>query len=458
MSPVTAASPTLDRDLLLKTARERLLRSEWSRELLRSFQDGALQSALKHAVNASPYYRETIGDRLAQGAALKDLPVLTKRALMENFDRIVTDPRLSRQLVEGHLGGQSSGSLLLGEYRAVATGGTTGERGVAVFDPAAWLSAIANMVRFQAIVGIDETTRSVAIFASSPVHISYHIGVELRALRPPAPRFNVLMPIEEIVEGLNLNQPEVISIYPSFVRVLVGEQQAGRLRIRPRLLRTSAETLTEEVRELAAETWQAAIADSYVCTEAGPMGHECLLGDGLHLAEDSFVFEVVDGDDRPVPDGVEGAKLLVTTLANRALPLVRYEISDIVAMATEPCRCGLPFWRIGSIAGRREETLRLPRRGGGTVNVHAHRLRSPLTGAAGVRQFQFVQLPDGLEIAIAVFEGADAAAVHAAVELGVRAALEAVEAEPAEFRVRVVDAIARSGGGAKQKLVVSGGD
>jgi len=57
-----------------------------------------------------------------------------------------------------------------------------------------------------------------------------------------------------------------------------------------------------------------------------------------------------------------------------------------------------------------------------------------------------------------VFEGADAAAVHAAVELGVRAALEAVEAEPAEFRVRVVDAIARSGGGAKQKLVVSGGD
>lgn len=454
MSPLTAASPTLDRDLLRRLAHERLLRSQWSRERIVSFQRSALQSALQHAVGASSYYRETIGALVAWGAPLDAFPVLTKRTLMENFDRIVSDPRLTRQQVEQHLNSEAAGSLLLGEYRAVATGGTTGERGIAVYDRHAWLSAIANMVRFQAIVGIDETTRSVAIFASSPVHISYHIGVELRALRPAAPRFNVLMPIDEVVEGLNLHQPEVISTYPSFVRVLAREQMEGRLRIKPRLFRTSAESLTEEVRALAAETWQAAVANSYVCTEAGPMGHECILGDGLHLAEDTFVFEVVDESNRLVADGVEGAKLLVTTLANPALPLVRYEISDIVAMATESCRCGLPFWRIGSIAGRSEEVLRLPRRGGGTVGVHAHRLRSPLTSAAGVRQFQFVPLTDGLEITIAVFPEVDADAVSETVAGAVRTALAAVEAEPAQLRVRVVDTIERSGSGAKQRLVV----
>ncbi len=431
------------------------MRAEWSRERLLAFQQGALQAALRHAVSSSAFYCETIGDLMARDAPLDAFPVLTKRALMENFDRIVTDRRLNRHLVEGHLSGEGAGSLLLGEYRTVATGGTTGERGVAVYDRAAWLAAIANMARFQAIVGIDETTRSIAIFASSPLHISYHVGAELRQIRQPAPPFNVLMPLEEIVEGLNLSQPEVISTYPSFVRVLAGEQKEGRLRIKPRLFRTSAETLTEAVRELAAETWQAAIADSYVCTEAGPMGHECIFGDGLHLAEDSFFFEVVDENDRPVPDGVEGAKLLVTTLTNRVLPLVRYEVSDIVAMATEPCPCGLPFWRIGSIAGRREETLVLPQQGGGTVRVHAHRLRSPLTGMAGVRQFQFVQLPDGLEVVIAVFEGVDAGAVTVDVEEAVRAALDGVGAEPAELRVRVVDEIERSGAGAKQKLVAA---
>ncbi|HEV7309614.1 phenylacetate--CoA ligase family protein [Ensifer sp.] len=458
MSPSTAASSTLERASLLKAAQDRLLRAEWSRERLLSFQRNALQQALRHAVEASAWYRDTLGDNVARGAPLEDLPVLTKRQLMENFNAIVTDARLSRQRVEQHLDGEDARSLLLGEYRAFATGGTTGERGIAVYDHPAWLSAIANMMRFQAIVGIDETTRSIAIFASSPVHISYHIGVELRALRPPAPRFNVLMPIEEIVEGLNLNQPEVISTYPSFLRVLAGEQQAGRLRIKPRLFRTSAETLGEELRALAADTWQAAIADSYVCTEAGPMGHECIFGDGLHLAEDSFVFEVVDENNRPVPDGVEGAKLLVTTLTNGTLPLVRYEISDVVAMATEPCPCGLPFWRIGSIAGRREETLRLRARVGGLVNIHAHRLRSPLTGAAGVRQFQFVQLPDGLEITIAVFEGVDAAAVSTDVDAAVRAALDAAGAAPGGVRVRLVEAIERTGSGAKQKLVVASPD
>ena len=83
------------------------------------------------------------------------------------------------------------------------------------------------MVRFQKIVGIDETTRSMAVFASSPVHISYHIGAELRAIRPAAPGLNVLMPIEAIVEALNTYQPEVISTYPSFVRVLAGEDLHG---------------------------------------------------------------------------------------------------------------------------------------------------------------------------------------------------------------------------------------
>ncbi|MCY1247046.1 hypothetical protein D9M72_603370 [compost metagenome] len=91
------------------------------------------------------------------------------------------------------------------------------------------------------------------------------------------------------------------------------------------------------------------------------------------------------------------------------------------------------------------------------MRVHAHRLRSPLTGTAGVRQFQFVQLPDGLEITIAVFGGVDAAAVSAKVDEAAKAALDAVGAEAGgvRVRVRVVDAIERSGSGAKQKLVVA---
>jgi phenylacetate-coenzyme A ligase PaaK-like adenylate-forming protein len=263
------------------------------------------------------------------------------------------------------------------------------------------------------------------------------------------------MPIEEIVDGLNKFQPEVVSTYPSFVRVLANEQLAGRLHIKPRLVRTSAETLTDDVRTVAAVAWAAKVINSYTCTEAGAMGHECECADGIHLAEDAFVFEVVDENDRMVPNGTMGSKLLVTTLTNRVLPLVRYEISDIVTLATEPCPCGLPFWRIARVDGRREEMLNFPKRGGGTVQVHGHRLRSPLTSIEGIRQYQFAQLPNGLEITVSLSSGFDADGVRGDLERVIRATLSKADAEPGQIVVHVVDAIARSGAGAKERLVVS---
>ena len=373
----SAAQPTLNLDRLVQYSQQLFERRNWSRTRLLAYQRSSLETALRHAVAASPFYQETLGGLVARGAPLDDFPILTKRILMDNFDRIITDRRLSRRAIEHHLDGPSPDMLLLDQYRAVATGGTTGERGVFVFDDDAWLATISNTVRFQKIIGIDQTTRAASVFAPSAIHLSYRISAEMRALRQAAPKLNVLMPIDVIVAALNDYQPEALSTYPSFVRVLAREQRSGRLHIAPRLIRTGAETLTAEVRDQAADVWGIPVINSYACTEAGSMGQECGHADGMHLAEDLFIFEVTDADGRSVPDGVKGSKLLVTSLTNRTLPLVRYELSDIVTKAVEPCPCGLPFWRIASIDGRREEVLRFPRRGGGTVDVHAIRLRSP---------------------------------------------------------------------------------
>jgi phenylacetate-coenzyme A ligase PaaK-like adenylate-forming protein len=125
-----------------------------------------------------------------------------------------------------------------------------------------------------------------------------------------------------------------------------------------------------------------------------------------------------------------------------------------VTLATEPCSCGLPFWRIASIDGRREEVLQFVGRRGETIEVHAHRLRSPLTGAKGVRQYQFRQLSDGLEITISVFAEFDRESVASEVGIAVRSALETVGAKPERVTVRMVDDIGRSGSGAKEKLVI----
>src|SRR5438477_410803 len=65
---------------------------EQFRAALLDFQRLRLARALRHAAAASPYYRQAIGTAIADGASLADLPVLTKRELMDNWDRIVTDP------------------------------------------------------------------------------------------------------------------------------------------------------------------------------------------------------------------------------------------------------------------------------------------------------------------------------------------------------------------------------
>jgi phenylacetate-coenzyme A ligase PaaK-like adenylate-forming protein len=105
----------------------------WSRERLLSYQQERLRAVIAHAVSASPYYREALGSHAADGdVRLNAFPTLPKSTLMEQFDRIVTDPRLDLPLVEAHAAGPDPGALLLGEYHVFSTSGSTGLRGLFV--------------------------------------------------------------------------------------------------------------------------------------------------------------------------------------------------------------------------------------------------------------------------------------------------------------------------------------
>jgi phenylacetate-CoA ligase len=102
---------TLDIDVVNRRTAELIARNSWSREQLIQFQHEQLRKLLRHAVSASPYYRDLIGDLVARDAPLHEFPVMTKALLMANFDRIVTDKRLTRALVEQHLSSAQGGDL-----------------------------------------------------------------------------------------------------------------------------------------------------------------------------------------------------------------------------------------------------------------------------------------------------------------------------------------------------------
>jgi phenylacetate-CoA ligase len=79
------------------------------------------------------------------------------------------------------------------------------------------------------------------------------------------------------------------------------------------------------------------VLNGYGTTEAGMLGTECDLAAGVHIVEDMVVFESVDEASRPVVPGIPGAKVLVTTLYESPLRLIRYEISDVVTLEADPC-------------------------------------------------------------------------------------------------------------------------
>ena len=100
---------------------------------------------------------------------------------------------------------------------------------------------------------------------------------------------------------------------------------------------------------------------------------ECPEKQGMHVAEDHFLPEVLDPVTfEPVPPGVTG-ELVFTTLTKEALPLLRYRTRDLTTLTTEPCPCGRTLSRIGRITGRTDDMLIL--RG---VNVYPSQIEHAL--------------------------------------------------------------------------------
>jgi phenylacetate-CoA ligase len=441
------------RERIQALAAQMIERERWPRDQLLAYQQRRLRKIVQHAAANSSYYREVIGDVGNGHIELPQLPVLTKATLMAQFDRIITDQRVRLADAEEHLASECAGQPLFGEYRVVGSGGTTGQRGVVVYDQSAWEIAVANVLRVMVVMGASQGTRVLGIGAPTPLHLTNRLFAELRAGRADVPRLAVTTPLPEVVEALNAYQPEAVITYPSLVRRLAEEQWEGRLRIATQTFCSVAETLTQDVRDMAREIWGAKVLNGYGTTEIGVIAQECPWTTGLHVCEDLLVLEVVDDNNRPVPPGVTGHKVLVTNLFNCALPLIRYEFSDLATVAEGPCPCGRPHLRLASIEGRQEDVLRLPTRSGGRVSLHAVQLRAALLRIPAVRQFQFSLWADGLIVRVVLRDTAPVDDVLRRARRAIEAELEHVGAVVEVLTIEAVDEIGRSGTGAKEKLV-----
>ncbi len=427
----------------------------WTRAQLEAYQAEALRRLRAHAYARSPFYQ-----RFHAGLAnrpLHELPVLTKAHIMERFDEVVTDRAVRLADVRAHVASLHSDQRFLDRYWVNATSGSTGQPGLFLFDREEWTMVLASFARAHEWAGLQVSLthrmKMASVASTDPWHMSAQVGAALTSWWMPTLRLAATEPLETIVTRLNAFQPEMLVAYASMARILADEQLAGRLRIAPHLVFTTSEVLTARTRSRVETAWEHQPFDQYGATEAGDLAAECTHHRGLHVYEDTTIVEVVDAENRPVPPGVYGDKLLITVLGSRTVPLIRYEVSDSVRLAGEPCPCGRPFVLIDAIQGRVEDVLHLPAVGGGEVAVHPlafHRLLDALP----VGGWQVAQQADGsIEV---LLSGAADPATDDQVASGMMQALVAQGVVAPRVAVRRVPAIPKSPAG-KAPLVRAAG-
>jgi phenylacetate-coenzyme A ligase PaaK-like adenylate-forming protein len=188
---------------------------------------------------------------------------------------------------------------------------------------------------------------------------------------------------------LNEFQPAMFAGYASALGLLAQEQLEGRLNIHPAIVISSAEPLSPENRALIQKAFGVPPRNNYGCSEGGVMGYECNQGH-MHLNADWIIFEPVDTAHKPVPVGQLSDRTLITNLANRVMPIIRYELGDRVALSPEACPCGITL-PVVKVEGRTDEVLRFQSPGGETVPVLPLALWSVLKETPGVLKFQAIQ-------------------------------------------------------------------
>lgn len=319
-----------------------------------------LTELVDHVKRNSSYFARLYAG-LSSDTPLTELPITQKPTLLANYDDWVTDRRLHLPDVLAYVNRDplKDQSLLLGQYTAVRTSGSTGNPLPLVRDD--YHNKIHGQLIAQRLfcsVGLDVVNianhRRASIIHMSNGASSYGAYLRMKAAHPESAHnllgISVLDSVDSIVARLNDFQPETMAGYPSMLAQLAVEQLKGHLRLNLIHLTTSGEMLTPENYQLLRKAFQCPVANNYCMSEGGEvaMTHDC---PHLHINDDWVIVEPVDSEFRPLGMSDQwSAGLLVTDLANYVQPVIRYFVSDVVRISPSTDECSqLP---ILSIRGR----------------------------------------------------------------------------------------------------------
>lgn len=353
-----------------------LQRSQWRcADEVRKFQERELLQTLRFAVTSVAYYR-SLGIRatdIMTSADLQRFPILTKRIQQDNRLHLLAD------------------GTTLDACMTSTTSGSTGEPTTVAFDKRSWLLCkyalkIRRMLAFN--LGIGKRVLLVSELRTNEVESDSRVFG--RGLVFGQRYVSIHDPVHSAIPILREYRPHAVYASPSFLAELLEYCEHHEVSL-PRLdvIFTSSEVLGNALRERLIKFFDAKVCDVYGSTEFKEVAWQCEHAH-YHINFESTWVEI-DGANED--DGC--GTVLLTTLVNRAMPLIRYRVGDRGRLGSGPCACGREGPWIETVSGREVDMLELPN----GQKVSPYLLTSIIETDSAVRRYQIVQVgPARLEV------------------------------------------------------------
>jgi phenylacetate-CoA ligase len=342
--------------------------------------------------------------------------------------------------------------------RIHASSGTTGKPTVVAYtrgDLDVWIEVMARVLRAGGVRPGDvvHNAYGYGLFTGG---LGFHYGAEFlgAAVVPLSGGFT-----ERQLVALQDFGSTVLCCTPSYALHLaeaIEETGLDPEHLRLRVGFFGAEPWTEAMRDAIQARLHIMALNVYGLSEViGPgVAVECPERQGMHVAEDHFLPEVVDPTTlEPVPPGTTG-ELVLTTLTKQGMPLLRYRTRDLTSLDPIPCRCGRTLVRLGRVMGRSDDMLII--RG---VNVYPSQVEHALLQVPELAPHYLLVVRrehtlDTLEVQVEGEPGAILAGESAVSALTARVRRRILEALGVTAEVRIVapKTIERSVGKAKRVL------
>jgi len=195
--------------------------------------------------------------------------------------------------------------------------------------------------------------------------------------------------------------PDCLAGTPALLKLIALEKEERKSKkLAPRTIFSSGDLLDQGTRQLIESVFHVKVVDMYGSLEFGYMAWECPDGHkGYHLNMESVLMEFLR-DEQTNSDEQTG-EVICTSLHSYAMPLIRYRLGDFCVPYESSCPCGRGLPLIKLVAGRTNDTVKLP--GGRVVTPQA--LADTMVEFAGmVQQFKIIQEQKG-SISVEIIKG-----------------------------------------------------